>query len=240
MLALEQRWSADFGSRAGQHKSVEIAPVTDMSAADRAALGRSLATFQLGETGSGEHVLAAAREFGVGSDYYDALVAFLDEEHEHARLLALMLDALDQPLLDDHWTDRAFIWIRRIRSLRTQILTLLVAELVAVPYYGALSDGVRSTELATVCSHIHVDESRHVDFHAETLPAFMRPWPAPVRWLVRVLWNSLVTTSSVLVAVEHRGALRVAGVRPRRFVADVWRMRRDVDRRLFGLRGAGC
>lgn len=234
MLDLEQRWSSEFASRAGRHASVQIGAVVELTEQEKVSLGRSLATFQLGETGSGEHVLTAARESGVSTDYYDALRAFLDEEHEHARLLALILDAIDQPLLEDHWSDRAFVYIRRIKSIHSQVLTLLVAELVAVPYYRSLRDGTGSDQLATVFGHIHADEARHVDFHAETLPALMQGWSAPVRWLVRAFWNSLVATTSVIVAFEHGAALRVAGVRRRRFVADVWRLRRDVDRRLFG------
>ncbi len=233
MLTLEQQWAGHFAERAGQHRSVHIDPVVDMNDEDRRVLGRSLATFHIGESGTGEHVLGAAQASGVDPAYLDALQAFLDEEHEHARLLALILDAIGHPPLTDHWTDRAFIFIRRMSSIRTQVLTLLVAELVAVPYYLAMHEGIGSPELAGVFRRIHADEVGHVDFHAETLPPQMRRWPQPLRWAVGLVWSSLVTTTSVIVAIDHRQALRRLGRGPRRFVADVWRLRRDVARRLF-------
>ena len=52
--------------------------------------------------------------------------------------------------------------------------------------------------------------------------------------MVRLLWNTLVTGTSVLVALDHRSVLRLAGVGSREFIADVWRLRNDLDDRLFG------
>jgi hypothetical protein len=46
------------------------------------------------------------------------------------------------------------------------LLTLLVAELIALRYYSALRDGVAAPSLACVFACIHADEIRHVEFHA--------------------------------------------------------------------------
>jgi hypothetical protein len=126
------------------------------------------------------------------------------------------------------------VFIRRIKSLRTEVLSLLVAELISLRYYSALRDGIDSPDLAAIFGRIHADEIRHVDFHADTLPPHILRWHRPVRWMVRVLWNTLVTGTSVVVAIDHRAALRLVGVGPREFLADVWRRRAELDQRLFG------
>lgn len=224
--------------RAGRHGDVSVT-TSILSADQRAIVGRSLATFQVGESGTGEHLFAAAAADGASAEYDAALRAFVAEEQEHARLLALVLHAIDHPLRTDHWTDRVFVLIRRIKSLRTEILTLLVAELIAIRYYEALAAGVPDPGVAEVARRIHDDEVRHVDFHAATLPARLAAFPAPVRTLVRGLWNVLVAATSVVVALDHGAALALAGTTRRGFVVDVWRLRADLDRRLFGSAGIG-
>ncbi|MEM7340402.1 MAG: ferritin-like domain-containing protein [Actinomycetota bacterium] len=230
---VERWWRREFEGVAGQHAELTVgdigltAPVAD-------AVGPSLATFQLGESGSGDHLLAAARGAGVGDDQIEALRAFVVEEQEHARLLGLILDAMGTPRLTAHWTDHVFVLIRRIKSLRTEVLTLLVAEVIALRYYSALRDGLPPSDLTEVCGRIHADELRHVEFHAATLPRHLRRFPPGIRHVVRLAWNALVTATSVLIAVDHGPALAAAGMGRRRFVRDVWHLRADLDRRLFG------
>lgn len=200
-------------------------------------LGRSLATFQLGESGDGVHPGEAAERAGASEPYRHALAAFVCEEQEHARLLAMVLGAIDYPLRDSHWADRAFVVIRRAKSLRTEVLTLLVAELVALTYYRVLAE--RFAVFAPIFEAIHADEVRHVDFHAETLPQHLDRWPTPVRAGVRVAWNALVLGAAVVVAVDHRRALRHTSVGPAGFVRSVRGDLRSLDRRLFGSDRAG-
>ncbi len=226
-------WARVHGPlQANRHADVRLGGTT-LDGDTRRVLGGSLATFQLGESGTGEHLFAAAAAAGVSADHLADLRAFIAEEQEHARLLELVLDALGHPLRTSHWTDAAFVVVRRSRSLRAEVLTLLVAEVIAIRYYGALRDGVADPAIAAVCGRIHEDELRHVAFHGETLPAYLRTMRRPARALARGLWNTLVAGTSVVVAVDHGAALRRAGCRRRDFVADVHRLRRDLDRVLF-------
>lgn len=233
-LLTAEGWSADFAARSGHHVDVTVEPVEEFSSEQRSMLGDSLATFQLGESGTGEHLLAAAPSAGCDGAYVQALEAFIKEEQEHARLLAIVLTAMEHPVRTSHWTDTVFVFVRRMSSLRTHVLTLLVAELIALRYYSALRDGADSPDLVTVFGRIHADEIRHVEFHAQTLPPHIAAWPHPVRVAVRLLWNALVTGTSVLVAIDHRRALGLVGVGSVEFVAEVWRLRAQLDRRLFG------
>ena len=224
---------AGFGLRANRHAGVRLEAVS-LPTRHRAIVARSLAVFQVGESGTGQHLFDAAEACGAPDDYVHDLRAFIAEENEHARLLALVLERLDWPLRDGHWTDRAFVALRRLRSLRTEVLTLLVAELVAHRYYAALRDGVADPGLADVFGRIQADETRHLDFHAATLPPFLRRFPPPVRVVVRTLWNLLLTGTSVTIALDHGRALGLMGVTRREFVADIWRSRAALDARLFG------
>lgn len=232
MPGASSEWRTDFENLAGNHADVRLHAVTPPDGAGR-VLGPSLATFQVGESGTGEHLIDAAVATGVDDDYLAALKAFVVEEQEHARLLALVLEALGHPLRTGHWTDRVFVVLRRIKSLRSEVLTLLVAELIALRYYSALRDGIDDPGLRDIFARIHADEVRHVEFHAATLPTHLRRFPGPVGLLVRALWNGLVTGASVVVAADHGRALRAVGVGRLAFVRDVWRLRADLDRRLF-------
>lgn len=69
----------------------------DVAPFPRRALLKSLATFQLGESGDGAHLrLRAERQSHPA--YADAVDLFVAEEQEHARLLAEVLGRLGAPL----------------------------------------------------------------------------------------------------------------------------------------------
>jgi hypothetical protein len=109
-----------------------------------------------------------------------------------------------------------------------------VAEVIALSYYGALRDRVAHPALRDIFERIHVDEVGHVDFHAETLPPYLRRFGRVGQHLVRAVWNTLVAGAAVVVALDHGGALRAGGVSRRQFIRSVNRDRRALDRRLFG------
>jgi hypothetical protein len=235
---VDTHWRAQFEAVRGQHAhltSIDLDGLGELQGR-RAAIGRSLATFQLGETGTGGHLEVAAAQAGVSADHLAALRCFVAEEQEHARLLAVVLDGLGVPLRERHWTDGIFVRLRRSRTLRSEVLTLLVAEVVALSYYGSLRDGLVHPGLRDIFTRIHDDEVRHVDFHAETLPPYLRRAGRSGRAATRVLWNALVTGAALVVAWDHGPALATCGVPRRRFIRQVHRDRRDLDRRLFSAR----
>ena len=214
-------WLSRLSERAGGHAHLTGVDHTGLDPTTAGLLGPSLAIFQLGESGTGEHLFEAARRAGTDADYQACLERFIGEEQEHARLLALVLDGLGQPLRHRHWTDGAFVLIRRAHSLRTEILVLMVAEVVALSYYGALADGVTSPGLAEIFGRIHGDEEVHVAFHSDTLPHQLRRFPRPIHTLSRVLWSTLVLGAALVVAKDHGRLLAHVGVPRRRFLRQV-------------------
>ena len=228
-------WRDRFDGRAGRHAGVVDVDV-DVALLDEDVarlLGPSLAVFQLGESGTGEHLFEAARRAGTDPDYRVCLERFVGEEQEHARLLAVVLDAMDEPRRLHHWSDRVFVTIRRAHSLRTEVLVLMVAEVVALSYYGALAEGVAAPDLADVFARIRADEVVHVEFHGDTLPAQLQRFPRPVHALVRWAWSLLVVGAAVAVAKDHGRLLARLGTSRRRLLRQVLADRRCVAATLF-------
>ncbi|SRR5216683_1060667 len=228
-----ETWRAVFGQRSGQHRDVALAGIRADSRLT-AALGPSVATFQLGESGTGEHLLAAASSAGTTPDYIEALRLFVIEEQEHARLLELVLRELKVEPRTRHWSDTVFVQVRRLHSLRTEVLVLLVAEVIALNYYSSLCEGVEDPSLADLFRRIHDDEIVHVRFHTDTLPRHLDRFPTVVLVMVRLAWSGVVTAASVVVALDHGSLLRRVGVNRREFLRRTWTDRSQISQLLFG------
>ncbi|MFI0817329.1 ferritin-like domain-containing protein [Streptomyces sp. NPDC021098] len=184
------------------------------------AVWAGIQRFQVGEDGDGANLVDKADQAG-DADYAQAVRLFIAEEQNHARLLARLLAAGGMPTLPGHWTDALFVRLRRLLGLRTELLVLMIAEVVALRYYRALRDGTDDALTADVASRILSDEQRHVPFHCERLHASLSELPRTMRRPVMALWRLLLLAVSLVVAADHGPALRRLGIGRRRFVADV-------------------
>ncbi|MFI5683173.1 ferritin-like domain-containing protein [Streptomyces sp. NPDC051636] len=184
------------------------------------AVAASIQRFQVGEDGDGANLIAKAEQAG-DTDYAHAVKLFVAEEQNHARLLARLLAAGGVPTLTGHWSDRAFVRLRRLMGLRTELLVLMIAEVVALRYYRALRDGAGDPLTSDVAARILADEQRHVPFHCDRLNASFRELPRPLRRPVTAAWQLLLCAVCLVVAADHGAALRELGVGRLRFVADV-------------------
>lgn len=205
--SVEARWIAEFERQRSRNADLEIDEIGPLAPAVLRGLAHSLPIFHLGEASSGVHLMAEAQRDGTHA-YHQAVESFVYEEQDHARLLALVCTALGVDLIDDHWSDRAFRRIRRISGLRTEMLTLLVAEMIAVAFFGTLAGGVGEPVLAEVFGRIHSDEKRHLAFHAATLPGHLGRWSPKILKAVRLLWGATFVGSAAVVAWDHRLVLR--------------------------------
>ncbi|EOY48687.1 putative membrane protein [Streptomyces lividans 1326] len=187
------------------------------------AVWAGIQRFQVGEDGDGANLVAKAEEAG-DADYARAVRLFVAEEQNHARLLARLLAAGDRPALSGHWSDTVFVRLRRLLGLRTELLVLMIAEVVALRYYRALRDGTDDALTSEVAGRILADERRHVPFHCERLHHSLAELPAVTRRPVMVLWRAAP-------ARRHRGGRR----RPRRGAAPARRRPAPVRGRRHGL-----
>ena len=197
-----------------------------------APLARSLAHFQLGESGEGATLLAAARRaWPDDPDYVAALALFVAEEQEHARLLEHLVARFGGTLVTNHWTHRCFRTLRRALGAEFEIQTLVIAEIIGAAYYRLLrstGDGV----LRQVCELMLRDEVPHLRFHADRVAVAQLGW-GPLR---RRLWTAqfrLLFRGALTAAwIDHRSALLAVGVNRRLFTGEAraearsWLLRR--------------
>lgn len=193
------------------------------------AVARSLQRFQIGEDGDGAGLIRRSERAG-DPNYLAAVRLFVAEEQEHARLLAAVLAASGVPTLDHHWSDQVFVAVRRALGLRLELMVLTTAEVVALRYYLALRNGTNDPLLIEVGRRILADEQRHVPFHVDRLGEGFARTPLVGRMVAAGAWWALMGGAALVVAADHRAALRLLGVSPTRFVRDVLALFRPVVR----------
>ncbi|MFC7827295.1 ferritin-like domain-containing protein [Streptomyces sp. NPDC057375] len=191
--------------------------------------------FQVGEDGDGANLVAKAEQAG-DADYARAVRLFVAEEQNHARLLARLLAAGGRPTLSGHWSDTVFVRLRRLLGLRTELLVLMIAEVVALRYYRALRDGTDDALTSEVAGRILADERRHVPFHCERLHDSLAELPAVTRRPLLALWRLLLLAATAVVAVDQGAGLRRLGVGRRRFATDVMASSAEVVRAVLAPR----
>ena len=184
------------------------------------AVIRSLQRFQVGEDGDGACLIAKSERAG-DPLYLAAVRLFVAEEQNHARLLRNLLAYAGEPTISGHWTDAVFVAVRRAMGLRLELMTLTVAEVVALRYYRALLEGTADAVVAEVAARILADEERHVPFQVDRLREGFGNTPLPARLACAAAWWALMVGATLVVAVDHGAALRRLRVSRRRFVADV-------------------
>jgi len=198
----------------------------ELPRAQHLALARSLARFQLGESGEGRIAHEIDRVEGVDAEYRAALKLFVAEEGRHAAILARMVQALGGALLQRSWTERLFVHARRLFGVRFKLLVLLAAEVIGIGFYGMLSGAVPSGALAQALEQICGDEEAHLRFHCQ----FLASQPA----LLRLMWRPLGTAAALTVLWDHRATLRAFGISLRAAAALMLGRVREAALRLQG------
>ena len=212
-----RHWLEDFETEAGRRRSREDPPWARGARLDP-DVARSIQRFQVGEAGDGANLVAKAGDDAV---YLAAVKLFVAEEQNHARMLAELLRAAGVPTIASHWSDTAFVRLRRALGLRLEVMVLLIAEVVALRYYRALRDGTADPLVTRVASLILADEERHVPFHCHRLRLGFATLGKPARALVFGAWRLFLLGVTVTVAADHGRALRKLGVGRLVFVAEV-------------------
>jgi hypothetical protein len=180
----------------------------ELQAEQRSALARSLARFQLGESGEGRiaHEIDRATLPGVDDDYRHALKLFVKEEGRHARILGLMVNEVGGQVLARQWTERLFVHGRRLLGLRFKLLVLLAAEVVGITFYGALARALGPSPLRDTLLQICGDEEHHLAFHRDFFRAQAEAGGLGSR-LLWCAWWPLAWTAGLMVLLDHRATL---------------------------------
>lgn len=206
-------WLSYFQENAHQRLPIPWERGTIAEPSLRKPLIRSLQRFQVGEQGDGLHLRrAAARTHH--PEYRAAIDLFVKEEQEHSRLLARLIEEMGGSLLTHHWSDTAFVFLRRLLGLRMELLVLLVAEVIAQVYYKALHDGTADVVLRSVFAQILHDEHGHVAFHCAYLRQVFASFSPLTRWLISQSWSLLFMLVCLMVISDHRTVFRTIRVTP--------------------------
>ncbi len=194
-----KHWRAHF--EANRQRPLPEVSAPELPERQREPLARSLAVFQLGETGEGRVAkqIDSATFPLVDDDYRASLKMFIAEEGRHSRVLALMVNALGGKLLQHSWTHHLFVFARRRVGIRFKLLVLLAAEVIAIGYYGLLARALPAGAMAAALQQICADERAHFDFHCD----FLGGQPAIFHWL----WRPIGYAAAVTVLVDHRATL---------------------------------
>ena len=209
-------WTAYFEANLARHDRLDALIPWDsactLPAADAAALARSLRRFELGESGDGTGLLSKARRRN-DAEYDWALRLFVAEEQKHSALFAGALTRFGVVPLTAHWSDGAFVILRRMMGLRTEVALFLIVETVAMEYFAALSR-CADPVIQGVARRILTDEVEHVRFQIDQLRVGFARVPRPARMLAAsAAWVLAVGTATAL-AIDHGPAMRVCGLKP--------------------------
>ncbi|MDB6140579.1 MAG: hypothetical protein JWO94_3651, partial [Verrucomicrobiaceae bacterium] len=190
--------------------------------AERGALVRSIAIFQLGESGGGTRLRRYTRSIASLENfrgYRRAVDLFVAEEQSHAALLARTVAHLRGTLLTKQWTNSIFRWMRDLVNLEFNIQVLLTAELIAEVYFGLLALRCPDPVVQTVAKKILRDEMGHLSFQRDFLferlktlsPVMLRLW----RWQFKAIHFA----TAIVVAWDHRDCLRTLKITTAEFRA---------------------
>lgn len=201
--------------------AIDFGAQCELPDAVRGPLIESVRRFQLGESGDGAQLLRKAEDAG-DPDYTRAARLFVAEEQQHAALLLRLLGYLGGEPMQRHWSDAVFVRLRRLMGLRTELMVLTVAEVVALSYYGGLARDCPDPVTRAVAARIVADEHEHVRFQQRRLRAGFAGTGVALRVLARALWWITAIGATLVVSSDHGPLLNAIGYRRRRFVADVF------------------
>jgi hypothetical protein len=234
----------DFGGwlqgfeEAAEVRGRESAPPWEAGGRLDRAVVRSVQKFQAGEDGDGASLIGKSARAGDPA-YAAAVRLFVAEEQHHARLLEQLLTNAGESTSGGHWSDQVFVTVRRALGLRLELMTLMVAEVVALRYYRALRDGTEDPVLTDVAGRILADEQRHVPFHTQRLRDGFADLPRLTRIAAAAWWWVLMLGAAGVVAVDHAPALRRLGVNPLRFLTGTATLFRPIVAEVLRDGGAG-
>lgn len=201
-----RQWLNYFEKNKEEQASISLPETLIVEDALRKPLLQSLQRFQIGETGDGRHLRSFAKRIG-DPIYLKCIDLFVKEEQVHGQILAEIIRAMDGSLLSWHWTDFAFIVLRRMFGLKTEIFIILIAEVIGKCFYKAVSDKIKDERLSNAFAMIVCDEIGHLRFHSEFLNHQMRSYPWTLKCMIHYAWSMIFYTACFVFILDHKATL---------------------------------
>lgn len=216
-----QHWISHFEANTRLNHELQLPDTAcDLPEQVRCALARSLAIFQLGESGGGTRLRRYTRSIAALENlqgYQRAVDLFVAEEQSHAALLARTVTHLRGTLLQKQWTNSIFRWMRDLVNLEFNIQVLLTAELIAEVYFGLLSLRCSDPVVQTVAKKLLRDEMGHLSFQRDFLFERLKTLTPAVQRLWRWQFQAIHFATACVVSWDHRDCLRSLNVTPADF-----------------------
>jgi hypothetical protein len=221
-----ERWHTHFSRNRDGSGGLPWLDPRSLTPAERRAVGPSIRMFELGEFARGRSLTrraAAQADFACDPWFLPTLQLFIAEEQQHSAMLGRFLDREGISRIAVHWTDGAFRRLRKLAGLELCVVTLVTAEVLAVPFYRALRDATRSPLLRAICIRILCDEAAHLNYQALTLGTLRRPLTERSCAWRRALHSALFHGTALLVWSQHRSVFHAA----QRTFGSFWREARS-------------
>jgi hypothetical protein len=236
----ETDWIVLFSSRTASREFLPWSHPRTLTAGERRLVCESIQQFQLGEGSDGSGLIRrgrASRLAALNANFIPALELFIKEEQRHSSHLARFLQREGVALIQQHWVDRVFRRVRKAAGLELCLRVLVMAEIIAVPYYTALQSATGSTLLQRICANILVDEGDHLRFQAENMKRLQTSRPS-LPTLELMFWRCFQLATLLVVWREHGLVLRAAGYGWNSFRKECVRLLVAVSHNDFGSRAA--
>jgi len=194
-----------------------------LTSRELSVVGPSIQQFQLGEGSQGRRLQNRGRAYAdrVGDpDFSEALALFVKEEQRHSATLLRFMGQQGIPQLPSHWVDRIFRRVRLLAGLELCLRVLAAAEIIAVPYYRALSRASDSPVLRAICHRVLRDEAMHLQFQASMMSRIEAGRSNVARFIVWRAHRLFLLGTCIVVWSEHGPVFRAAGYTFHRFILE--------------------
>ncbi len=225
MIKTSTFWKAHFTQNLKQQR-IDWSREATISSEEKSKLLYSIKAFQLGETGDGEHFLAAVRRRNdrIGEpEYVEAAKLFVKEEQKHGANLGRYLDTIGEARATADLGDWFFRHVRHFnRSLELWTITIIIVECAAQIFYQAVHDATRCELLRDICKDILIDEAHHIKFQNERLFVIFQDKGFYAR-AIAVTWYCLLFFATAhAVWIGHRRAFMAGGVDMKDFMRSMY------------------
>ncbi len=165
-------WPAYFENNHAHRLQIDFSKEPQLSSREKELIFPSIRRFQKGEASEGRFLLKCARNYAEKKnlpDYPEAMEWFVREENWHSFYLKQFMDYHQADVCSASILDSIFRALRKTGGLRSEVIVLVTAEMIALSYYSTLSECVDSPALKSICAQMLHDELRHIVFQSYTL-----------------------------------------------------------------------
>ncbi len=210
-------WIAHFKANHNHRLQIDFSAEPELTPEEKSLISPSIQSFQKGEASGGHFLLRCARRYADRNhdpEYPGAMEWFVREENWHSAYLRKYMDYHRIPVSRHSLLDDIFRLLRKTGGLRSEVIVLITAEMIALSYYRALAECVDSPALKSICRQMLKDELPHIVFQSHTLYKLK---PHPIEKLLRIL---LMEAAMTVVWFCYKNVFQTGGYSYRRLAAD--------------------